>query len=79
VAGTAILIGVVLLAALPAGASNAVSLGYSEETTIVRPRTDARATGALIYNHDGSFENGCIWRYRGCLAGSAADVPGGER
>jgi hypothetical protein len=54
-----------LLATQPAGASNAVSLGYSEETTIVGPGTDACASGTLIYNHDGSFENGYAWQYAG--------------
>jgi hypothetical protein len=49
-----------------AGASNFVSLGYSEETTIVGPGTDACATGVLIHNHDGSFENGFWWQYGGC-------------
>jgi hypothetical protein len=56
---------VVLLTALPAVASNAVSLGYSDETTIVGPATDACASGVLIYNHDGSFENGYAWAYGG--------------
>jgi hypothetical protein len=53
------------LATSPAGASNAVSLGYSDETTIVEPGTDACASGTLIYNHDGSFENGYAWQYGG--------------
>jgi hypothetical protein len=63
----AILIGGLLLAAVPSGASNAVSLGYSEETTIVEPGTDDCASGNLIYNHDGSFENGYAWHYGGCV------------
>jgi hypothetical protein len=58
---------VVILIALPAGASNAVSLGYSEETTIIGPGTDACASGVLIYNHDGSFETGLAWQYTGCV------------
>jgi hypothetical protein len=60
-----ILVAVVLLTAAPAGASNAVSLGYSDETTIVGPGTDVCASGVLIHNHDGSFENGYTWRYDG--------------
>jgi hypothetical protein len=62
----AILIALLTLGALPASASNAVSLGYSDETTIVGPGTDACATGTLIYDHDGSFENGYAWQYGGC-------------
>jgi hypothetical protein len=62
----AILIAAQLLAVMPSGASNAVSLGYSDETTVVGPGTDACASGALIYNHDGSFENGYAWEYEGC-------------
>jgi hypothetical protein len=62
-----ILIGALLLAALPAGASNAVSLGYSEVTNIISPGADACASGVLIYNHDGSFENGYIWQYGGVV------------
>ena len=64
----AILIGTLLLATLPAGASNAVSLGYSDSTTIVGPGTDACASGVLIHNHDGSFENGYAWQYDGQAA-----------
>jgi hypothetical protein len=55
-----------LLVTQPAGASNAVSLGRSDETTIVGPGTDACASGVLIHNHDGSFENGYLWQYTGC-------------
>jgi hypothetical protein len=61
------LVAIVLLSALPSGASNAVSLGYSDETTIVGPGTDACASGSLIQNHDGSFENGYAWGYAGCV------------
>ncbi len=62
----AVPIGVLLLAALPGSASDAVSLGHSDETTVVGPGTDACASGTLIYNHDGSFENGYTWQYGGC-------------
>jgi hypothetical protein len=48
-----------------AGAANFGSLGYSEETTIVGPGTDACATGVLIHNHDGSFESAYMWQYAG--------------
>jgi hypothetical protein len=63
----AILIGALLLAAMPVTASNAVSLGYSDETTITGPGTDACASGTLIYNHDESFENGYAWQYGGSV------------
>jgi len=59
---------IVLLAALPAGASNAVSLGYSDRTTIVGPGTDACASGVLIHDHDGSFEDAYSWQYGGVLS-----------
>jgi hypothetical protein len=65
---TTSLIALACLAAFPAGASNAVSLGYSDETTIIGPGTDACASGVLIHNHDGSFENGYAWRYGGQTA-----------
>ena len=61
----AILIATALLVASPAGASNAVSLGYSGETTIVGPEREC-SVGTLFHNHDGSFENGYAWRYGGC-------------
>jgi hypothetical protein len=61
----AILIGALLLAVMPSGASNAVSLGYSDETTIVGPERECSG-GTLVYNHDGSFENGYMWQYGGC-------------
>ena len=61
-----ILIGILLLAILPAGASNAVSLGYSDETTIVGPDDVSAPRVRSIYNHDGSFENGYAWQYAGC-------------
>jgi hypothetical protein len=53
------------LAASTAGASNFASLGYSDETTVVGPGTDACAEGTLIYHHDGSFENGYAFDYEG--------------
>jgi hypothetical protein len=55
---SAILIAVLSVAVLPASASDAVSLGFSDETVIIGPGSDACASGVLIYNHDGSFENG---------------------
>ena len=48
-------------------ASDAVSLGRSDETTIVGPGTDACASGVLVHNHDGSFESGCMWQYGGTM------------
>ena len=62
----AILIAAQLLAVMPSGASNAVSLGYSDETTIVGPQRECSG-GTLVYNHDGSFENGYIWQYGGLV------------
>jgi hypothetical protein len=56
------------LLALVVGAGRAAdyeTLGYSHETTIVGPGTDACADGVLHYSHDGSFENGYAWAYRG--------------
>ena len=61
-----VLIAALSLAALTSGASNFESLGYSDETTIVGPGTDACASGVLIHDHDGSFENGYAWQYEGC-------------
>jgi hypothetical protein len=61
----AILLGVQLLVVMPAVASNAVSLGYSEETTIVGPERECSG-GTLVHNHDGSFETGYTWQYGGC-------------
>jgi hypothetical protein len=60
-----VMVGLVV-SVVAAGASNFGSLGYSDETTIVGPGTDACASGVLIHNHDGSFENGYIWSYGGC-------------
>ncbi len=57
----------VSLAAMPAGASNAVSLGYSDSTRIVGPGTDACASGSLIHDHDGSFETGYAWQFAGVV------------
>jgi hypothetical protein len=54
-----------LVAVSSASASNAVSLGYSDETTIIGPARECSA-GTLVYNHDGSFENGYAWGYGGC-------------
>jgi hypothetical protein len=65
-ASLAILIGTVLVAVMPCGASNAVSLGYSDETTIVGPERECSG-GTLFYNHDGSFENGYAWQYGGVM------------
>jgi hypothetical protein len=59
-----ILIGALLLGAMPSGASNAVSLGYSDETTIVGPERECSG-GTLFHNHDGSFESGYGWQYGG--------------
>jgi hypothetical protein len=56
---------VVLLTALPCGATNAVSLGYIDETTIIGPARECSG-GTLIHNHDGSFESGYAWQYSGC-------------
>jgi len=61
----AMLIGTLLLAVVPSGASNAVSLGYSDSTTIVGPGPDACADGFLMYHHDWTFENGYAWSYAG--------------
>jgi hypothetical protein len=61
----AVLIGALLLAALPASASNAVSLGYSEQTTIIGPDRECSG-GTLFHNHDGSFESAYTWQYEGC-------------
>jgi hypothetical protein len=63
----AILVAVVLMSAHPSGATNPVSLGYSEETTIVGPGTDACAGGVLVYSHDGSFESAYAWHYGGVV------------
>jgi hypothetical protein len=46
-------------------ASDHPSLGYSDETTIFGPGTDACPSGVLIHNHDGSFEYGYGWAYGG--------------
>jgi len=54
-----------LLVTQPAGASNAVSLGHSDETTIVGPERECSG-GTLVHNHDGSFEYGYNWTYGGC-------------
>jgi len=50
-----------------AAGTNREALGYSEETTIVAPGTDACASGVLIHNHDGSFENAYLWQYQGVV------------
>jgi len=56
-----------MLATSSAVASDAVFLGQSDETTIVGPGTDACASGVLVHNHDGSFENGYTWQYGGVM------------
>jgi hypothetical protein len=61
-----VLIAALSLVALTSGASNFESLGYSDETTIVGPGSDACADGSLMYHHDDSFENGYSWAYLGC-------------
>jgi hypothetical protein len=68
VARVAVLVAIALLSTLPSRASNAVSLGYSDETTIVGPGTDACASGVLIHAHDGAFEDGYAWRYGGVVS-----------
>ena len=55
------------VAVVAANASNPVSLGYSTETTISEPDTRACSSGALHYNHNGSFENGYAWQYDGVV------------
>jgi hypothetical protein len=49
----------------PAWSENAGSLGYSEETVILPSQEDDCSDGVLIYNHDGSFENGYSWHFGG--------------
>jgi hypothetical protein len=56
-------------ATLTAAADDQASLGYSDETVIIGPDPDACANGVLIYDHDGSFENGYCWQWGG------VDVP----
>ncbi len=58
----AVLVGGLVLPAVPAGASNTVSLGCSEETTIVGPTRECSG-GTPVYHHDGSFETGYTWEY----------------
>jgi hypothetical protein len=58
----------VLALAVAANATNPVSLGYSDQTTIQGVQGDACAQGTLYYNHDGSFENGYAWQYGGVVA-----------
>jgi hypothetical protein len=64
--GSVVLIAVLLLSALPAGASNAVSLGYSDEGTVIGSSPDD-CWGEQVYNHDESFENGYAWQYAGVV------------
>jgi hypothetical protein len=57
------------LAAIAALAANPVSLGYSDDVTVVDTGgSDACAQGTLYVNHDGSFENGYAWQYGGSVA-----------
>lgn len=46
-------------------ADEALSLGYSEDTVIFPSQSDDCAEGVLVYNHDGSFENGYAWGFGG--------------
>ncbi len=63
----AVLLAVLGLAVFGANAENFSSTGYSDQTTITGPGPDACAYGDLIYNHDGSFENGYCWQYGGVV------------
>lgn len=66
----AILMGALLVAVVPSGASSAVSLGYSNETTIVTPGSDPPACDhiyGVTHNHDGSFEDAIGWAYGGVV------------
>jgi hypothetical protein len=65
----ALLLAVLALSAIAAHATNPVSLGYSDQVTVVNTGgNDACFAGVLYANHDGSFENGYAWQYGGCVA-----------
>ena len=64
----AALLAVLALTAFAAHATNPVSLGYSNNTTVQNSGSDACANGTLFVNHDGSFENGYGWQYGGVVA-----------
>lgn len=67
--------------ATAAGATDAVSLGYSDQGTTIGSDTDACYGGILYTNHDGSFENGYAWQYGGCVApyyGAFGEAYGGQ-
>jgi hypothetical protein len=56
------------LSVVAAHATNAVSLGYSDNTTVINSGgNDNCAEGTLFVNHDGSFENGYAWHYGGTV------------
>jgi hypothetical protein len=63
----AALLAVLALSAGAAHATDAVSLGYSDNTTVINSGTDDCSWGTLYVNHDGSFENGYDWRYGGVV------------
>jgi hypothetical protein len=64
-----VLLAVLALSAFAAHATDAVSLGYSDDVTVINTGgDDACAAGTLYANHDGSFENGYAWRYGGVVA-----------
>jgi len=49
-----------------AGASNAVSLGYSDKGAVIDSDAESCPGGGwLVANHDGTFENGYAWQYAG--------------
>jgi hypothetical protein len=51
--------------AVAAGATNPVSLGYTDDGTVIGAGPDNCGTGTPIANHDGTFENGYAWQYGG--------------
>jgi hypothetical protein len=60
---------VLAVAAFAAHATNPVSLGYSDNVTVINTGgNDACTSGTLFVNHDGSFENGYAWQYGGSIA-----------
>jgi hypothetical protein len=58
----------ILAMAAVANATNAVSLGYSDQGTTIGSGPDACAWGTLYYHHDGQFENAYAWQYGGTVA-----------
>jgi hypothetical protein len=58
----------VLAMAAVANATNPVSLGYTDQGTIIGPGTDTCTDYTLYVNHDGTFENGYAWQYGGTIA-----------